>query len=75
MKELSQQRVDIRHELHFIERVRHEPQPAFACGSADGKGHVTHAKTRVAPRLDITLGTTEPPDQKVTKALLGATMA
>ena len=71
MKEFTQERIDVWWKPDFIERVRHQLQPALAGGAVDGKGHVPHAKARVAALLDVTLGTTEPANEEIPEALLG----
>ena len=71
MKEFTQERIDVLRKPDFIERVRHQLQPALAGGAVDGEGHVPHAKARVAALLDIALGTTEPADEEIPEALLG----
>ena len=71
MKEFTQEHIDVWRKPDFIERVRHQLQPALAGGAVDGKGHVPHAKARVTALLDITRGTTEAADEEVPEALLG----
>jgi len=71
VKEFTQERVDVCRKPDFIERVRHQLQPALSGGAVDRKRHVPHAKARMTALLDVALWTTEPADEEVPEALLG----
>src|SRR5437870_3418966 len=72
VEELAQHRVDILGQLHLVERVRHQLQPALARGGVDRERHVPHPQARMAALLDVALRAAEAADQKIAQPLLGA---
>jgi hypothetical protein len=72
LEELAQERCGLFRQLRLVERATHQLHPAIASDRVDRERQVAHAEPRVSSLLDVSLGSTESPDEKVSQTLLSA---
>ena len=62
----------LRCERRFVERSRHQLEPAIACPLSDGEWRVTHAQTWMTALFDVRLRAAEAENEEIAEPLFRA---